>query len=490
MRSILAWIVVACVHVAGCGMSTTGEDAGTDAPVAACRHASDCPDGFVCIGNACQARVPCTTSRMCPGVLCNATIGACAECVAPSDCSGGARCSSGVCEPAVACRSDRDCTSMDEVCDALAMLCVECNADADCVAPRTCAVDHACVVPTCSGDCDAGIGDAGAGDAGDVDSGSADMDAGLADGGNDGGVDARMDAGDDALVDACCGSGSDASNDAGVDANSDAGPAWEVLGVTGGLAAPGYSDFTPASGAGAFYASSSDTTPSFALYEPVGTGRWTSEPSATSALGRPAYFSGPAWVGNALYLDAVGSVYRFDIATATWSTLLTGVATTYWAQNTADDSGHVYVVTADGRVASYDIATNTVTYQAVGMSPPMSCPRLAWDSPSHLLYVVPNMAMPMMYSFDPATGAVAPLAPLSERYFNPMFCGDRNGHIYAAGDTVGTTLWQYDVPTNSWSTPLPTLPFDHDANGACTVTADGYLYVTANGSQLARLRVH
>lgn len=157
---------------------------------------------------------------------------------------------------------------------------------------------------------------------------------------------------------------------------------------------------------------------------------------------------------------------------------------TNWAQNTHDESGHVFAITVDDRVATYNIASNTISYQAFGMVPPATGPRLAWDG--GLLYVAPNISLPNIFSFDPATGAIVALASLPASRTTPTFCSDRSGHLYAAGDNTGTEMWQYDIATDTW-TALPSLPFDHNANGACTVTASGRLYVTDNGTRLARL---
>lgn len=260
------------------------------------------------------------------------------------------------------------------------------------------------------------------------------------------------------------------------------GPAWEVIAAGGGVNYPGYSDYSPA-GSELVFAQSGSTTPRFAR---LGSGlTWTT-------LGPPAdrmedgYFAGPAWVGGYLYSIAGDTVARYDIAAASW-TNLTSIARSSNSQAVHDDAGHVYVITADGEIATYDIAANAVSYQ-----PAMTAvigARIAWDSLSRLLFLAPDYRGTSFYSFDPATGMRVTLPSLPAMRFTPTFCSDRSGHVYAAGDNSGTLIWQYDIATATWATLPVALPFDHNANGACTVTDSGWLYVTDTGARLARIRL-
>jgi outer membrane protein assembly factor BamB len=262
------------------------------------------------------------------------------------------------------------------------------------------------------------------------------------------------------------------------------GPAWEVIAAGGGVTYPGYTDYTPA-GSTAIYASTSE---SFARYD-TGAASWTALTPPSPLFGVSGYFASPAWVGDSLYVLNATSVHRYDIATSTWTTPLIGApASAGDTQNAHDDTGHVYAVTADNRIATYDVGTNTISYQPFGMSSPATYPRIAWDSVSRLLYLSPNITNSNVYSFDPATGAIRTLTPLPESHSTPTFCSDRSGHLYAAGNNNGTRIWQYRVATDTW-TMIPDLPFDHDANGNCTVTDDGWLYVTNTGVNLARIRL-
>ncbi len=111
-----------------------------------CVHARDCDAGTTCIEGTCTASMRCTTSRVCPGLVCDRTLGVCVECLSAADCSGGFACRSGVCEaPGVTCASDRDCSAMALVCDALGGVCVDCVRDVDCAATERCSSEHACV---------------------------------------------------------------------------------------------------------------------------------------------------------------------------------------------------------------------------------------------------------------------------------------------------------------------------------------------------------
>ena len=170
--------VVVALAAAGCGGPTTidddaavGDDAGASFDAGldtgfACAHARDCAPGTVCIGGLCVAPTMCTTSRECPGLVCDTVRRVCAECVGTGDCPGGFTCRFGVCEPPLtACASDRDCSAMRLVCDVADRVCVECNHDNDCLPSQLCRMDHACIARSL-------LVDAGPSDGGNIDAGS------------------------------------------------------------------------------------------------------------------------------------------------------------------------------------------------------------------------------------------------------------------------------------------------------------------------------
>lgn len=442
--------------MAGCVPAGGDGDAGGP-----CRHASDCSFGSSCVAGTCVANVRCTSSRSCAGLVCNVDWALCVECSSDVDCGAAAHCRAGVCEADVACTSDRECSGMREVCDRAAAVCVECGTDADCVFPRICGADHACSFSNV----DAGLPtDAGSDDAGTHDVG---LDASTIDAASlpDGGADAGM----------------------GVDVGVVVLPGdWELVGGGGGVHYPGYSDSSP--GILSFYALSGGSASTFAELDTT-TGTWSA--LTPLVLGTEADFASPAWVGSNLVLINGTSVYVRDsvLGPPAWRTLLTGVAQTTRSQTTHEGGTRSYALADDGRIVIFD--GSTVSYQTFGMSPPATIARLAWSEASHRLYVAPNLATPDLYEVTPFTGPIRPLAPIPEPRFTPTFCGDLPGYgyLYAAGGNTGTTIWRYDIAADAWR-PLPALPFDHDANGSCTVSSDGWLYVTDDGTRLARIRVH
>jgi len=139
----------------GCGTATESMDSGT--PPGSCHWASDCALGTTCVASACVADVPCSSSRTCVGLLCDATRAVCVECSTSGDCPGGHSCHAGVCIEDVPCSSDRDCTTSGALCARSSGVCVECNADVDCTNGLGCGPDQACVPRL-----DASTGDASA----------------------------------------------------------------------------------------------------------------------------------------------------------------------------------------------------------------------------------------------------------------------------------------------------------------------------------------
>ena len=93
----------------------------------------------------------------------------------------------------------------------------------------------------------------------------------------------------------------------------------------------------------------------------------------------------------------------------------------------------------------------------------------------HSLFIG-EYSQPQLYRFDLTTYSVTQLTDIPENQLNDIFCGDRSGHIYAAGDSAGTTIFQYDIASDVW-TQMPNLPANHGNNGSCTVSEEGYLYV-------------
>ncbi len=99
-----------------------------------CTADVECSGGMqVCTQGRCVDRVSCSTSRQCPGQVCDLARNACADCVVDPDCTGGSVCRLNNCvAPPTACSSDRMCAALDQVCNVAQGLCVDCNSDPDC----------------------------------------------------------------------------------------------------------------------------------------------------------------------------------------------------------------------------------------------------------------------------------------------------------------------------------------------------------------------
>lgn len=295
-----------------------------------------------------------------------------------------------------------------------------------------------------------------------------------------------------ALV-AGCGS---SSSEPGPRFNGTFGAAWETMAAGTFTSCPGFTDYTPAGKTG-LYALELGAA---ASYTPAG--GWTTLAAPPAGLG---CWPGAAWVGSSLYVMRGGAVHAFDTAAGSWSTpVASGVAATVDAQMTHDDAGHVYAVESVSpyRVIQFTVASGAVAYLDSGefSGAPVSEPRVAWDSGARKLYVAPAYDGPRLFAFDPAApGSTTELASAPAvgggvgTGMGDPFCGDRSGHLYAIGDTGcsdSSSVFQYDIASNSWRA-LPDLPENHGCNGACTVSDDGWLYLTpGDTANLYRLKLN
>lgn len=111
---------------------------------------ADCSAGEACHSGACMIVTPCTSSRMCPGLVCDTTLGYCVECVTDADCVAGNLCRASNCvPPPTACTTDRECSAMGLVCDTAMGHCAECVRASDCPTDRYCSAG-VCVPDVCS----------------------------------------------------------------------------------------------------------------------------------------------------------------------------------------------------------------------------------------------------------------------------------------------------------------------------------------------------
>jgi hypothetical protein len=258
------------------------------------------------------------------------------------------------------------------------------------------------------------------------------------------------------------------------------GTTWETKKASPSLGGqPGFSDLNLA---GNFYAAGGTT---FELYTGT-TDTWTALATIPTSV---SSWVAPLWTApDTIYMFGGSAVMQYTISSNTWTTVKSGLSTYTSAQSAHDDTGHLYTLQTDGNIAQFDIASGTVTtltFAAGGMSEP----RMTWDSCAKKLFIAPNFTTGTLYSYDPATKTTATLKSHPDGFMNDVFCGDRSGHVYAAGASGGTDMWQYTTATDTW-TSLPTMPADHGDNGACAVTEDGYLYtVPVSGGTLVRLQL-
>jgi hypothetical protein len=192
-------------------------------------------------------------------------------------------------------------------------------------------------------------------------------------------------------------------------------------------------------------------------------------------------------VGEVLWMVRNLSVYSYDIATDTWDTPLTDDHMNDDENLTESDAfGHVYGHGYDREGLSYILDYDTVTGDFLTIpthvDDDLSETRLAYDPLSHAIFFG-GYGSPHLYRIDLTTDEVTQMADIPENQLSDIFCGDRSGHIYAAGDEGGTTMFEYDIATNKWSS-MPDLPGDQGNNGACSVDADGTLFVMVPETQM------
>ncbi len=205
-------------------------------------------------------------------------------------------------------------------------------------------------------------------------------------------------------------------------------------------------------------------------YDPA-TNTWTSVSSSTPCTGT---WNSMAPYDGDLWMMRCGNVYKYEIAADTWTSMATFTGSDDYNQTVADCDGHIWGHTGAGNIVEYDVATDTVSYYNHGHGSLYET-RLAYDPTEDAVYFGGFSTGPL-YRMDASTHAFTTMTPHPEGFHNDIFCGDWSGHLYTAGGSSGTSLWQYDMGSDAWAT-ITSFPVDHGNNGSCTVGTDGYLYM-------------
>jgi hypothetical protein len=220
-------------------------------------------------------------------------------------------------------------------------------------------------------------------------------------------------------------------------------------------------------------------------YDP--TANLWSKGSTTNPLST-AYFAGGAPFNGYLWVIRKGKVYRYDPLTDSFATAASFTMTDDKSMTESDEEGVVYGYDGAGELITYDTLTSTLTESSTGLGA-LTQTRLAYD-PTHRWLFVGAYDGPELYRYDILADTWSAVSPIPETQLNDIFCGDRSGHIYAAGGTSGTTIYQYTTATDTWTT-ITAFPVSHANAGACTVSDDGYLYVsTGSASVFYRLALY
>ena len=211
-------------------------------------------------------------------------------------------------------------------------------------------------------------------------------------------------------------------------------------------------------------------------YNPL-TNAWTTV-SASTPYSSPWNSAAP--YGGSLWMIRNGSVYQYSLTTGAWTTRASYSGADDYNQTVSDCDGNIYGHAANGSIVVYNTTTGVVNQYYHGYTASQYETRLAYDPATHAVYFGAfNYAN--LYKFDIASRSFSVKASIPESQLNDIFCSDHSGHVYAAGGSGGTSIWKYTVATNSWAT-ITSWTTDHGNNGSCTVSTDGYLYMSEGGS--------
>jgi hypothetical protein len=211
-------------------------------------------------------------------------------------------------------------------------------------------------------------------------------------------------------------------------------------------------------------------------YDPA-TDSWTTL-SASAPYSAP--WTSMAPVDGDLWMIRNSAVYLYEPDIDTWTTVTSISGGDDLNMTESDEFGVVYGHTSAGQMVSYDTGTGSIDYFTTGLGSEYET-RMGYDPGERAIFFGAYNA-PYLYRWGIDDGSISTMTSIPESQLNDIFCSDRSGHIYAAGSSSGTTMFQYDVATDTWSS-IPDLPSNHGNNGSCAVSEDGWLYVGTGSNQ-------
>ena len=205
----------------------------------------------------------------------------------------------------------------------------------------------------------------------------------------------------------------------------------------------------------------------------IGTDTWTSLTAESPVDGSRVWFQ-MAPVDDLFYGYRNGTLWSYEPATDTWATVVSELPTDTYTMTAVDEDGVVYGLSDTGVLMAYDTVTGVAVQTTTGLGYLYET-RLSYDKSSRTL-LIGGYSEANLYAVNVDTFAETTLTSIPESSLNDIFCTDGSGHLYAAGGSSGTSMWQYTVGTDTWA-EIPELPASHGNNGSCVVSATGKLYV-------------
>lgn len=191
-----------------------------------------------------------------------------------------------------------------------------------------------------------------------------------------------------------------------------------------------------------------------------------------------------AWGSAALGNDEgywqirTSTAYRYDVESGSWSSHggFPFSGGDEQSMTVTDSEGRLWAYQGGGLLVRYDPSSDLLDTFSVEIPPYTFETRVGYDGPTNSIFFG-GFADDEVYQYDiDADWTDTGLTRHPEGYLNDIFCSDRNGHLYAAGGSGGSSLWQYDIATDTWDL-IPDYPTDHGNNGSCSVSMDGWLYM-------------